>query len=81
MRVEQGNLYKFMSLTDIYKIQWGSITLVSSVSPLTYAGLDAYAADMISQFKARLGGIVPDHDGGRPIEVNACILITHMVYL
>ncbi len=25
--------------------------------------------------------IVPDHDGGRPIEVNACILITHMVYL
>jgi hypothetical protein len=31
-----------------------------------------------------LGGItvvVPDHDGGRPIEVNACILITHMVYL
>jgi hypothetical protein len=24
---------------------------------------------------------VPDHDGGRPIEVNACILITHMVYL
>ncbi len=25
--------------------------------------------------------IVPDHVGGRPIEVNACILITHMVYL
>jgi hypothetical protein len=25
--------------------------------------------------------IVPDHDGGRPMEVNACILITHMVYL
>jgi hypothetical protein len=25
--------------------------------------------------------IVPDHDGGRPTEVNACILITHMVYL
>jgi hypothetical protein len=25
--------------------------------------------------------LVPDHDGGRPIEVNACILITHMVYL
>ncbi len=25
--------------------------------------------------------IVPDHNGGRPIEVNACILITHMVYL
>ncbi len=24
---------------------------------------------------------VPDHDGGRPIEVNICILITHMVYL
>jgi hypothetical protein len=24
---------------------------------------------------------VPDHEGGRPIEVNACILITHMVYL
>ncbi len=24
---------------------------------------------------------VPDHNGGRPIEVNACILITHMVYL
>jgi hypothetical protein len=24
---------------------------------------------------------VPDHDGGRPIEVNACILTTHMVYL
>ncbi len=24
---------------------------------------------------------VPDHDGGRPIEVNTCILITHMVYL
>ncbi len=24
---------------------------------------------------------VPDHDGGRPMEVNACILITHMVYL
>ncbi len=24
---------------------------------------------------------VPDHDRGRPIEVNACILITHMVYL
>ncbi len=23
--------------------------------------------------------IVPDHDGGRPIEVNACILITHRV--
>jgi hypothetical protein len=25
--------------------------------------------------------VVPDHDGGRPMEVNACILITHMVYL
>jgi hypothetical protein len=25
--------------------------------------------------------LVPDHDGGRPIKVNACILITHMVYL
>ncbi len=24
---------------------------------------------------------VPEHDGGRPMEVNACILITHMVYL
>jgi hypothetical protein len=24
---------------------------------------------------------VPDHDGGRPMEVNACILTTHMVYL
>ncbi len=24
---------------------------------------------------------VPDHDRGRPMEVNACILITHMVYL
>jgi translation initiation factor 2B subunit (eIF-2B alpha/beta/delta family) len=24
---------------------------------------------------------VPNHDGGRPMEVNACILITHMVYL
>jgi hypothetical protein len=24
---------------------------------------------------------VPDHDGGRPTEINACILITHMVYL
>ncbi len=24
---------------------------------------------------------VPDHNEGRPIEVNACILITHMVYL
>ncbi len=23
----------------------------------------------------------PDHDGGQPMEVNACILITHMVYL
>ncbi len=28
-----------------------------------------------------IGGVgsVPDHDGGRPMEVNACILITHMV--
>ncbi len=25
--------------------------------------------------------VVPDHDGGRPMEVNACILITNMVYL
>jgi hypothetical protein len=25
--------------------------------------------------------VVPDHDGGRPMEVNACILTTHMVYL
>jgi hypothetical protein len=24
---------------------------------------------------------VPDHDGGRPMEVNACILIIHMVYI
>jgi hypothetical protein len=24
---------------------------------------------------------VPDHDGGRPKQTNACILITHMVYL
>jgi hypothetical protein len=24
---------------------------------------------------------VPDHDGGRPMEAKACILITHMVYL
>jgi hypothetical protein len=24
---------------------------------------------------------VPDHDGGQPMEVNACILTTHMVYL
>jgi hypothetical protein len=61
MRIKHGNLYKVMSLADIYKIQWGSITLVSSVSHLTLAGLDAYVADMadiISQFKARLGGIV-----------------------
>jgi hypothetical protein len=28
-----------------------------------------------------LAGTVPDHNGGRPMEVNACILITHMVYL
>jgi hypothetical protein len=25
--------------------------------------------------------IVPNHNGGQPMEVNACILITHMVYL
>jgi hypothetical protein len=25
--------------------------------------------------------VVPDHNGGRPMEVNACILITHRVYL
>jgi hypothetical protein len=25
--------------------------------------------------------VFPDHDGGRPMEVNACILTTHMVYL
>jgi hypothetical protein len=24
---------------------------------------------------------VPDHDRGRPMEVNACILTTHTVYL
>jgi hypothetical protein len=27
------------------------------------------------------GMIVPDQDGGQPMEVNACILITHIVYL
>jgi hypothetical protein len=41
MRIKHGNLYKFMSLADIYKIQWGSIMLVSSLSHLTKAGLDA----------------------------------------
>jgi hypothetical protein len=40
----------------------------------------AYAAAYLSREYAGIG-IVPDHDGGRPIEVNACILITHMVYL
>ncbi len=32
------------------------------------------------QKKQNIQEVVPDHDGGRPTEVNACILITHMVY-
>ncbi len=34
-----------------------------------------------SRMKKQRLEVVPDHDGGRPMEVNACILITHMVYL
>jgi hypothetical protein len=36
---------------------------------------------MMMSVMTSMAMIVPDHDGGRPIEVNACILITHMVYL
>jgi hypothetical protein len=39
------------------------------------------AAAMKKEQDIFVGLTVPDHDGGRPIEVNACILITHMVYL
>jgi hypothetical protein len=65
MRIEHGDLHEltdlFFSLTDIYKIQRGSISLLSSVSHLAQAGLDAYAADMAnitSRIKGRLGGTV-----------------------
>jgi hypothetical protein len=65
LRIEHGDLHElaelFFSLTDIYKIQRGSIILLSSVSHLAQAGLDAYAADMasiISSIKNRLAGIV-----------------------
>jgi hypothetical protein len=65
MRIEHGDLHEladlFFSLTDIYKIQRGSIILLSSVSHLAQAGLDAYAADManiISGIKGRLAGTV-----------------------
>jgi hypothetical protein len=37
---------------------------------------------MLTEYSGNnINPIVPDHDGGRPMEVNACILITHMVYL
>jgi hypothetical protein len=65
LRIEHGDLHKladlFFSLTDIYKIQRGSIILLSLVSHLALAGLDAYAADManiIGRIKGRLGGTV-----------------------
>jgi hypothetical protein len=65
LRIEHGDLHElaelFFSLTDIYKIQRGSIILLSSVSHLAQAGLDAYAADMasiISSIKNRLAGTV-----------------------
>jgi hypothetical protein len=45
---------------------------------LTSASLRSMPSTSITP---RAKPIVPDHEGGRPIEVNACILITHMVYL
>ncbi len=64
-RVEHGILFEladlFFSLTDNYKIQRGSIILLSSVSHLAHSGLDAYAADMasvIGRIKTRLSGTV-----------------------
>ncbi len=46
-------------------------------SPNTQNG----TAGILRVCEKKLCIIVPDHDGGRPMEVNACILITHMVYL
>jgi hypothetical protein len=34
-----------------------------------------------SYVKVLLVVLVPDHNGGLPKQTNACILITHMVYL
>ncbi len=51
----------FMRLMDIFKIPQGSIILISSVSRLVMAGLEAYMADMadvLGQIKSRLGGVV-----------------------
>ncbi len=64
-RIEHGDLFEladiFFSLNDNYKIQRGSIVLLSSVSHLAHSGLDAYAADManvIGRIKTRLSGTV-----------------------
>jgi hypothetical protein len=65
LRIEHGTLYElldlFMSLVDIFKIQQGSIILISSVSHLAISGLGAYATDMadvIRKIKSRLEGVV-----------------------
>ncbi len=60
-----------------------------SASPCSYQNLtdsgmiffNSACIKKISYFGNKGSGTVPDHDGGRPMEVNACILITHMVYL
>ncbi len=54
----------------------------SAVLQFTFLGtLRQFAIVSLSTNFLYLFFIVPDHDGGRPMEVNACILITHMVYL
>jgi hypothetical protein len=39
------------------------------------------AGESVSQGLSRREDTVPDHDGGRPEEVNSCVLNSYMVYL
>jgi hypothetical protein len=55
---------------------WPMNLLICMCTYITYVVKLQYIAAGITYM-----GTVPDHDGGWPIEVNACILITQMVYL
>jgi hypothetical protein len=57
--------------TDTYRVQ---------ENPLAN-GTRSFWTSLRVYWQMSANGTVPDHDGGRPMEVNACILITHMFYL
>ncbi len=73
-----------LELTNIYSPptpKKRTLTPYDAVTKFTSMLLKKITTGLILSSFLTLEFTVPDHDGGRPMEVNACILITHMVYL